>query len=189
MAKLNEIEVEDFLAKCVNIEPMMLEEEFVTMPSQMAYWNARLSEANKTFLRAKITRDQTHARIRMELKAQHETQAQTDLEAEMKASIEAQKEAEKESGKKKAAPKSPAKAKGPTVDDLKAMTDQHPDVRAAVEAELLSEAEYDYLRGVMETLRTKREMLVSLGAHIRAEMGTNPNMRDEVRSRHYQQPE
>lgn len=187
MTKLREIEVEDFLAKSVEIEPMMLEEEFVNLPSQFAYWNARLSEANKTFLRAKIARDQVGARIRMEMKAQHEQQAQTDLDAELKASLDAQKEAEKESGKKKAAPKPPAKAKGPTVDDLRAMTDQHPEVRAAVEAELMAEAEYQYMRGVLEALRTKREMLVSLGAHIRAEMSVNPNMREEARSRHYQE--
>lgn len=187
MAKLREIEVEDFLARSVEIEPMMLEEEFVNMPSQFAYWNARLSEANKAFLKAKIARDQTAARIRMELKAQHEQQAQVDLEAEMKAAVEAQKEAEKETGKKKAAPKPPAKAKGPTVDDLKAMTDQHPEVRAAVEAELMTEAEYQHLRGVLEALRTKREMLVSLGAHLRAEMSVNPNMRDEVQSRRHQE--
>lgn len=167
--KLNEIDVEDFLARCVQIEPMMLEEEFVSLPSQMAYWNERYAQANRTYLQAKIKREGTFARVRLELKAKAEMTSQEAAD-------------DKAEDKKKA-----AKPKGPTVDDLKAMTDQNPEVRAAVEHELMSEVEYDRLRGVMEALRAKREMLVSLGAHLRAEMAVNPNMREEVRSRHFQE--
>lgn len=43
--------------------------------------------------------------------------------------------------------------------------------------EVIAESEKVRLYGVLDALRTKREMLVSLGAHIRAEMGNDPLIR------------
>lgn len=46
-----------------------------------------------------------------------------------------------------------------------------------------AEAEKARLYGVLDAVRTKRDMLVSLGAHLRAEMDGSPQLRDE--SRHF----
>jgi hypothetical protein len=47
------------------------------------------------------------------------------------------------------------------------------------------EAEVDEkrLRGVLDAVRTKRDMLISLGAHVRIEMEHDPVIREEVRGR------
>jgi hypothetical protein len=51
---------------------------------------------------------------------------------------------------------------------------------AAVEAHIEAKAEREHLRGVLEALRTKREMLVSAGAHQRQEMQGDVAMRDRA---------
>lgn len=51
---------------------------------------------------------------------------------------------------------------------------------AAVEAHIAAKAEREHLRGVLEALRTKREMLVSAGAHQRQEMQGDMAMRDRA---------
>ena len=43
---------------------------------------------------------------------------------------------------------------------------------AAKEMEVISEVEYVKLKGYLEAIKTKREMLISLGAHLRQEMKT-----------------
>lgn len=49
-----------------------------------------------------------------------------------------------------------------------------------------AEAEATRLRGVVESVRTKKDMLVSLGAHIRAEMVGDPSVRRRHRDEHLQ---
>lgn len=45
---------------------------------------------------------------------------------------------------------------------------------------IASTAEREHLRGILEALRTKREMLVSVGAHMRAEMQGDPVTRERA---------
>ncbi len=49
---------------------------------------------------------------------------------------------------------------------------------AAIDARI----ERERLRGILKTLEGKRDMLVSLGAHIRAEMQGNPSLREQYRA-------
>ena len=58
----------------------------------------------------------------------------------------------------------------------------HPDYAISKMTAIEATADKEKLRGVMEALRTKREMLVSLGAHLRAEMSVSPGLREEMAS-------
>ena len=51
---------------------------------------------------------------------------------------------------------------------------------AALEALIEAQAESVHLKGILEALRTKREMLISTGAHLRQEMQGDPIMRDKA---------
>ncbi len=51
---------------------------------------------------------------------------------------------------------------------------------AAMEAHIEAQAEREHLKGILEALKTKREMLVSAGAHLRQEMQGDPIMRDKA---------
>jgi len=61
-----------------------------------------------------------------------------------------------------------------TVDGIKACVTLDPMVMEAHEAEARMDAEHQRLRGAADAIITKREMLVSIGAHIRAEMKGDP---------------
>lgn len=148
MAKLHDIEVDDYLAQCVTMDPLQLEEEFVQLPATLAYWNERYAETQRSFLRAKVDRERSSARLTMECRAQ----------------IEAKK----------------GKA---TVSDVEAAVDGHPDYMALKDAELDAEIETRRVYGVLDAIRAKKEMLISLGAHIRAEMQSDPTLRDQARTR------
>src|ERR1700690_4016698 len=52
-----------YLAECVQIEPLVITEEFVRLPSDMAFWNERYSNAYQAFLQAKIITEQTRNRL------------------------------------------------------------------------------------------------------------------------------
>jgi hypothetical protein len=64
-----------------------------------------------------------------------------------------------------------------------ATVEADPAVQAAYLARLEAEAEKDRLRTVLESIRTKREMLVSLGATIRQEMENDPVIRSRLAAR------
>ena len=53
-----------------------------------------------------------------------------------------------------------------------------PQVVLAIDARIAAESEKIRLAGACEAVRSKREMLVSLGAHMRAEMGGDPVLRE-----------
>ena len=60
--------------------------------------------------------------------------------------------------------------KPPTEATVEAHVVLAPDYEAAHLKAIEAQVESTYLKGVMESLRTKREMLVSLGAHVRQEL-------------------
>jgi hypothetical protein len=66
--KLNDIDVDEYLATTVSIEPLALEEEFIKMPADLAYWNERYAEAVRGFLTAKIGRERIEARLHIEIR-------------------------------------------------------------------------------------------------------------------------
>jgi len=148
MAKLHDIEVDDYLAQCVTMDPLQLEEEFVQLPATLAYWNERYAEAQRGYLRAKVERERASSRLTMECRAVLE-----------------------------------AKKGKATVGDVEAAVNGHPEYMKTKDLELDTEIEKSRVYGVLDAIRAKKEMLISLGAHIRAEMQGDPTLRDQARSR------
>jgi hypothetical protein len=73
-----------------------------------------------------------------------------------------------------------APGRGPTVDAVEAYAINDPEFVAAKTNEIQLESERIRLLGMVEALRTKRDMLVSLGAHIRSEMEHDPMIRERT---------
>lgn len=138
------VELEDFLRECVGIDPLQINEEFVRIPGQLAYWNARYAKSLKRFLTLKVDLDIQRARLEPILR---------DIII-------------KGGGK-------------PTVDSVKAQIEQHEDIMKLRYDLVDAEVEKNEVYGSLDAVRSKKEMLVSLGAHLRAEMGGDPSIRDQ----------
>lgn len=68
MAKLHDIDVNDYLASCLDIEPTAIQEEYVRAGADIAYWNRKRAEAMKAFRLAELATKRIKARLRMELR-------------------------------------------------------------------------------------------------------------------------
>lgn len=142
---LGDVAVTSYLRECVTIEPMALEEEFVRVPADLAYWGARWADAQKAASMAKLTRDQVEAAI--------------DAEHRMAAASAGEKVTEK-------------------VIASRVLLDER---MKAVEIELIeAEAQASRARAFCDAVRAKRDMVVSLGSQVRAEMQANPTIRDQM---------
>jgi len=145
MSKIHDLEVDAYLKKCVSIEPLALNEEYVQFSSDLAYWNAYHAEALRTHLIASLNVDRVVAMRRIELRAKMaETQKVT--ESMIDAAVDM---------------------------DIAVCTARF----EAIEAEV----EKVRLRGVVDALHAKKDMLVSLGATIRMEMEGEPSLRAAMR--------
>ncbi len=165
MAKLHDIDVEDYLLQSVDIEPLALEEEFIRLPPDLAYWNHQFADAVREYSRSKFLREQTAARLHTELR-----------EEIMYAAKEAAKTAIEDG-----ATKSSVKVKSPTIADIEAAVLTNEEYVEAREREIEAEANKARLYGIVDAVRTKRDMLVQMGANRRAEMQGDPSIRQEAR--------
>lgn len=68
--------------------------------------------------------------------------------------------------------------KPPTVDDIKAMVETADELDEAKGALIDAEYERDRIKAVLEAVRAKKDMLISFGAHVRAEMNGDPVIRE-----------
>lgn len=144
MAKLRDRDIEQYLAESVVIDPLALQEEFVRMPSDIAYWNERYSDAYRASLLAKAELERAEAILTIQ------TREELILNGNAR----------------------------PT--ELVVTSTVTNDARYQAARGTYVEAEVERVRvnGILDALRTKREMLVSLGAHIRAEMRGEPTIRE-----------
>lgn len=133
MAKLRDLEIDDYLKQCIELEPEVITEEMSRISADYAYWNEKYAMANRVQLEAEFHEKKTKAQLYL-------------------------KHREPETGKK-----------APTVDAIDAMVTVDPLFEEAHMKLIAAQAEASYLKGVLETLRTKREMLISVGAHKRQE--------------------
>lgn len=146
MASLHDLDgVDDFLLDCVQIEPEALQEEFIRIPADLAYWNAKYTTAYKALTFAKIAMERTAARITLEIRAVHADDKPKITEGFVEAKL------------------------------LNMMAYQ-----TMQEAHAEAEVEKVRLHGVLEAIRAKRDMIISIGAHVRAEMGGDPVVRSRV---------
>lgn len=67
-----------------------------------------------------------------------------------------------------------------TVGDIDAMVSTNPEVSAAYLAYVEADAERQAMRNRVESVNAKREMLQSLGAKMRAEIMSDPGLRDRI---------
>jgi len=162
MALLNDVEIDDYLKKSVDIEPMAIEEEFVRLPGDLAYWNERYARAVTSYLTNKIQRERIEARLYLEQR-EHLT-AKVNVEV-----------AEGKKG-----------GKAPTIDEIKSAVAGHCSMIEAEDMELSSEVEKVRLYGVLDAIRAKRDMLIQIGSRQRVEMEHDPVIRDESRMRRLQ---
>jgi hypothetical protein len=146
-------ELAQYLKDCVRIEPLALEEEFVRMPADLAYWNERYAKAVRAHLIAKIDGDRSRAWARQALRIKFTN------------------------------PENAHMLGGGKVTEalLESHITVYPSVRAADDAEIEAEAKKIRLHGIIEAIRTKRDMLISLGANMRAEMQNDPMIKNEQR--------
>lgn len=177
MAKLQEMDVEDYLASTVSVEPMALEEEFVRISSDLAYWNMRYADAHRAFALAKLTLDQLTARLHLEMRESLMGEAEAAAK-EAAAKADAEAKAAALAGKKPAAVKVSTKA--PTVGDIAAAVDQHPEVQAAKLGVIDAETDKIRMFGVVDAIRVKRDMLVQMGSKARLEMQADPVVREQM---------
>lgn len=145
MDQLGDVEVTQYLRECVTIEPMALEEEFVRVPADLAYWGARWADAVKEASLAKLRRNEVEAAI--------------DSEYRAAAAASGEKVTEKVIASRVAAD----------------------DRMRAIEIDLIeSEARAARARAFADAVRAKKDMVVSLGSQVRAEMAANPSLRDTL---------
>lgn len=126
-------DLDAYLADCVTVEPAALEEEFVRLPADVAFWGAKYAAIFSHWLdRKQVVKQVEAALVR---------QARDNWAGDKK----------------------------PTVSEVDSWVLQQPEFRRAQAEEDAAEAEKVRLSMIMEALRTKRECLISLGAHIRHE--------------------
>jgi len=152
MAKLNEIEVDKYLKDSVDIEPTQLQEEYVRVPADIAYWNERYSQALRRHLMAKMTLDRIYAGLQIETREKLALERGKVTEATVSANIEV-----------------------------------NPAYQAARLEVLEAEVESARIKGVGYAVSAKREMIVSLGAHLRIELQHDPIIREHYRAKRLEQ--
>ena len=144
--KLRDIEIDEFLYDCIHVDPIVIQEEFARVAPDLAYWSAKFAEAHKTYLEAKILRDNVRGAKWFIVK--------NDLLATR------------------------GKCSNP---DVEAALDTDEDMNEALASLVEAEYERERLKGVLEAVRAKKDMLISMGAMIRAEMQGDPVIRDQSR--------
>ncbi len=144
MATLHDLEVDDFLAECVKIEPLALQEEFIRQPSDLAYWNELCSRAIRKHLAAKLDLEMLESKLYLQQTAAIETQGKRATQKIVESEIHAQEE-------------------------------WHTAKLRVIECE----ADVAKLKGCVEAVRVKKDMLIQMGADRREEMKGSPRIRDE----------
>jgi len=137
---------DEYLRECVAIEPLAIQEEYVRLPADLAYWNAQYANAQRAHLLAKVNLDV--------------------LERELYPVIRAELE-----------------AGGRATEKMIEAGIGQSEVWVEAKREVAeAEAEKGRLYGVLDAVRSKKDMLISLGAHLRIEMEGDPVLRDHSRA-------
>jgi hypothetical protein len=142
MAKLMDLEVDDYLKGCVDLAPEAISEEYSRLSPDYAYWNEKLRGVSKGLLEAEYEEQKCEARLYLKYK-------------------------EPDAGKKV-----------PTEKAVESSVLLDPLFQEAHLVTLTMTAERDYLKGVLQNLRLKAEMLVSMGATMRQEIQGDLRMRE-----------
>ena len=142
------------MQKAVAILPLAIQEEFVQLPAARSRWIQERVRLAKEQRLAELEFEQVEARLGLEIRASNDqAMAQTK-------STEG------------------AKAKKLTVDEVESMVMVDPQYAAARRKVIDATAAKERAAGWVESFGDKRDMLVSLGADLRAEKEGDPSIRD-----------
>jgi hypothetical protein len=72
MAKLRDIEVDDYYKQCIDFEPQLIDEEFTRLSGDLGYWNELLADAAKALLLAEWEDKKAEAKLYLLFKEPHE---------------------------------------------------------------------------------------------------------------------
>ena len=139
-----DIDPDEFLRDCVRIEPLVIEEEFVRLPSDLAYWNGRFADCQRTYQLAKLDAEETEAKLRIIHREMLLAAGGKTTESQVDSAV--------------------------TVDG--ATRDSRVKL---IEADVAMKR----VGGIVDAIRTKRDMVISLGAHMRAELQGDPVLRHQ----------
>ncbi len=167
MPNINGLDIEQYLYDSVSITPEALSEEFARVSLDLAYWNHQYAERTREYRMAEITQKRTRAMlyIKHRLRLQEEAIAEA---AEGDGGVDAK-------GKPK-----PVKVERVTEAQVDSAVLLDDDMVVCDTNLITTEVEREKARGVLDAVRAKREMVVSLGAHIRAEMAGDPILRHQL---------
>jgi hypothetical protein len=141
---------EEYLGKCVRIDPLDIQSEFIRIPGDLAYWNDQYATALRAALMAKV-----------------------DLEI-LKSQLDPLvRQALLDAG---------GKATEPMVG---AAIETNDEVIEAKYHMVEAEVEKSRMYGTLDAIRSKKEVLISLGAHLRAEMANDPMLRDQIKGQRH----
>lgn len=152
-------DLEKYVKDSVFIEPVALEEEFVRMPADLAYWGAQYARSVRGYLIADMEFDRTEAEVRILVRERLLSEAAPDPSEK------------------------PAKRGTVTESMVAAKVELDEDYQAARLALIEAEAEKVRVYGIVEAVKAKRDMLISLGANQRAEMKGDPVLRRDAQER------
>ncbi len=169
MAELHDMEVEQYLKDCVDIDDQDIDGEYIRIAPDLAYWNHQFADAVQELAHAKFNREQTHARRYAGVREELMQAAREAYDVAAEGATDAEKKK--------------LRIKAPTVDDIKAAAESDDEYAAAKLREIEAEGAKARMYGVVDAVRTKRDMLVQMGADRRVEMQGDPIMRDQARQR------
>lgn len=149
----DEEEEDEFLRRSVGIDRQDIQAEYAAVAGQLAFWTEQYAEAQGTAGQAKYALEVVEARMGLrhrEILRQKVETGQLTV------------------------------ARGITEAMVREQVVLDPDYRAARLGLIEAEAAEARLNGIAKAVATKRDMLISLGAHVRAEMGLDPVIRAQA---------
>lgn len=150
-------DTDKLISDSINIVPEMIEEEYTRLPGDIGYWNAQFARAVRTHLMAKRLVKKTEARLTLKYSRPPELLGDA----------------------------LPGPWKQPSVAQLEALVQNDDELEQAEQCLIEAEVEKTRIYGIVEAVRAKREMIVSLGAHLRIEMQHDPIIRDQATAHRY----
>ena len=135
MPQIHDMEVEDYLYDSVNTDPLKLDDEFVRLPADLAYWHGQAADALRDYQIAKIDTKRLEARLAIELREQQLMEGKKPTESTVSAAVET--------------------------------SDEMYEARKSL---VSLEAKYERVRGIVDSVRAKKDMVISIGHQIRAEL-------------------
>jgi hypothetical protein len=157
-------EIEAELYDRLRIDPLALDTEFIQCPSNIAWLGAKHGAALRTYLHAKIGSKKLWALLLI--------QAREDLQAEQDERQDAEEKAAAAGGRK------PTKVKERvTVGEVESRAGTYPMWLDAQAREADAEVAMTIAKTNLTAMLAKRDMLVQMGANVRAEMERDPIIR------------